>query len=703
MSNLRVACLVLACLLEKTESNGSNSVRRNGIWEAAGVSKFWRGAITCLALWLGMHFLTNVAVALDYTIRKIVGGLNQPTVAAFAPGDDNDLYIAELKEGAAVTSLGRIVKYDQTTHTKTTVVDVGGTVTTGDGGVVGLTFNPDFQSNGLFYISYNKSESGTFFNYLEEYHMNPDGTAAPTTTRNGTGVIYRYPTLNASNFHTIDWIGFDPTATGDARNYLYVTTGDGGPNIGNTYATSTTLPVGDRNKPYPQSPTNPYGKILRLDVNPAAADAFPSDTNKNFAVPPTNPFAGGANGALPEVMAGGLKNPFRGNFDRATGDFYVGDVGNLGRDEIDFIKAGTMGTPITSYDFGWPVKEGLLDPPFGVATGATYNFSDQDPSTPMINPIEEHHHTGDPSVPASAQAQTVIGGVVYHGPITSLQGKYIYGDYWTSHMYLSNFDRETDPATFNGANLTNFQEVSGLWDSLIPGNPPGIDIEFPVNFSEDNQGNLYIVSFGNSPTDVLNGGSVRGAAGLGIGEIYELVYTPIAGDYNHNGVVDAADYTVWRDSFGQLGANLAADGDNDGQIDAGDYDIWVMNFGNTASGAGSGAAVPEPGTIALATLSLAMCAVASGARLFRCRVQGRPDSKFAAHVKQAEQIEHPVVVPILSRRNLRFPQLFRELLGERLSGSQAGHGVGADKSGRVIGAERPAVERIMVAIFGEPL
>jgi hypothetical protein len=68
--------------------------------------------------------------------------------------------------------------------------------------------------------------------------------------------------------------------------------------------------------------------------------------------------------------------------------------------------------------------------------------------------------------------------------------------------------------------------VSGLWDSLIPGNPLGIDIEFPISFSEDSRGNLYVVSFGNSPTDSLNGGTVRGVAGLGIGEIYELTAVP---------------------------------------------------------------------------------------------------------------------------------------------------------------------------------
>jgi PEP-CTERM motif len=71
----------------------------------------------------------------------------------------------------------------------------------------------------------------------------------------------------------------------------------------------------------------------------------------------------------------------------------------------------------------------------------------------------------------------------------------------------------------------------------------------------------------------------------------------LTGDYNHNGIVDAADYTIWRDTFGQtVAAGTGADGDGDGIIGQNDYAVWTTNFGRTAPGAGSGAAaaVPEP-------------------------------------------------------------------------------------------------------------
>ncbi len=87
----------------------------------------------------------------------------------------------------------------------------------------------------------------------------------------------------------------------------------------------------------------------------------------------------------------------------------------------------------------------------------------------------------------------------------------------------------------------------------------------------------------------------------------ELAFA-LTGDYNGNGVVDAADYTVWRDSLDQMGSGLAADGDGDGAIDADDYGVWASHFGE-AAGSGGGAAlfsagplspaVPEPASLVI--------------------------------------------------------------------------------------------------------
>jgi hypothetical protein len=85
----------------------------------------------------------------------------------------------------------------------------------------------------------------------------------------------------------------------------------------------------------------------------------------------------------------------------------------------------------------------------------------------------------------------------------------------------------------------------------------------------------------------------------------------LLGDYNKNGTVDAADYALWRNTIGEMGADLAADGNENGQVDAGDYDIWRWHFGNTAKlGPGSGAyladtaGVPEPSTLVLVIVAV---------------------------------------------------------------------------------------------------
>jgi hypothetical protein len=83
-----------------------------------------------------------------------------------------------------------------------------------------------------------------------------------------------------------------------------------------------------------------------------------------------------------------------------------------------------------------------------------------------------------------------------------------------------------------------------------------------------------------------------------------MVPTGLTGDYNHNGIVDAADYTVWRDMLGST-SNLAADGNGNGIIDAGDYAVWRSHFGHTAgSGSFASGGVPEPATILLMVLTL---------------------------------------------------------------------------------------------------
>ena len=82
----------------------------------------------------------------------------------------------------------------------------------------------------------------------------------------------------------------------------------------------------------------------------------------------------------------------------------------------------------------------------------------------------------------------------------------------------------------------------------------------------------------------------------------------VAGDYNSNGIVDAADYVVWRKTLGQTGTGLAADGNANNQIDQGDFDTWRAHLGQTAGSGTSVTAIPEPPSIVLLIVTLAATA-----------------------------------------------------------------------------------------------
>jgi alpha-L-arabinofuranosidase len=105
---------------------------------------------------------------------------------------------------------------------------------------------------------------------------------------------------------------------------------------------------------------------------------------------------------------------------------------------------------------------------------------------------------------------------------------------------------------------------------------------------------------------------------------YIIPRLPIPGDYNNDGIVDAADYTVWRDSLGQTGTGLAADGTGsggtpDGVVDDLDYQYWVDHFGATSAGSGAGSAggVPEPSSLLMLAAS-SVAVVLAGRGLFDC-------------------------------------------------------------------------------------
>ena len=297
-----------------------------------------------------------------------------------------------------------------------------------------------------------------------------------------------------------------------------------------------------------QDVTKLRGKILRINVD---GDDFPEDAMRDSAIPATNPFASG--GGAPEVFAYGLRHPFRNGFDRQTGDLYIGDVGSRFYEEINFLPGGTNG----GQNFGWRPREGFED---------NVDFAEPEPAN-AIDPIHAHAH---------GSGAAVIGGYVYRGTeIPWLQGTYLFGDF-IQHTLMS--------FRYDGTTVSEFTDRAPELASSL-GAFGGI-----ASFAEDAGGELYLIDYNN-------------------GDIHRIVAAPPVeqGDYNQDGVVDAADYTVWRNIFGQpVTPHTLADGDGSGIIDEGDYDRWKSNFGlvTGSGGSGSSAGVPEPSALCLVVLGV---------------------------------------------------------------------------------------------------
>jgi hypothetical protein len=144
-------------------------------------------------------------------------------------------------------------------------------------------------------------------------------------------------------------------------------------------------------------------------------------------------------------------------------------------------------------------------------------------------------------------------------------------------------------AVFIGDSLLSFQNGRDVAAAVVAHE---IGHNLGLNHSADGSANLMAGSNGTSQQ--LTADQI--ATVLSSTSFPQPISTQLTGDYNHNGLVDASDYTVWLDTLGST-TKLAADGNDSGAIDAGDYTVWKTNFGRTASsGAGSATAVPEPAT-----------------------------------------------------------------------------------------------------------
>ncbi len=328
---------------------------------------------------------------------ELVATVDRPVAMATRPGDPR-LYVAQQD--------GTVVAIDTDGAKPLVVLDLRGrTEAAGEQGLLGLAFAPDGET---LFVNYTDRNGDTS---IDAFTMRADAPVR-RSRRQVLAVAQPYANHNGGN------LAFGPDG------YLYVGLGDGG---------SAGDPLGNG-----QSLGTLLGKMLRIDPQPAG--------NLPYAIPSDNPFVDEPD-ARPEIWAYGLRNPWRYSFDRATGDLWIGDVGQSDREEIDLQPASSSG----GENYGWNIVEG------------THPFQG-DPSDALQPPIYDYGHDNGECA--------VTGGYVYRGSaIPSLAGTYLFADVCVGEL-----------------------ETLRVADGAVDHGDLGLHVDAPASFGEDLNGEVYVLS-----------------------------------------------------------------------------------------------------------------------------------------------------------------------------------------------------------------
>ncbi|MCI0547782.1 MAG: PQQ-dependent sugar dehydrogenase [Candidatus Rokubacteria bacterium] len=361
--------------------------------------------VALLALGLVTAGLAGPAAA-QIQVQQIATGLPSPIGITHAPDGSGRLFINLQR--------GKIVIWDGTKILPKPFLDLTSLVTCcGEQGLLGVAFHPDYTTNGFFFVFYTNSAGNTA---VVRYRVSADPDVAnPASALPILSIAQPEPNHNGGQLQ------FGPDG------YLYIGVGDGGGS-------------GDpQNRS--QNRQELLGKILRIDVDR-------TEGGKNYAIPPTNPFADNTNGWKEEIWAYGLRHPWRFSFDRATDDLWIGDVGQNEWEEVNFEAAGSAG----GLNYGWRRMEGkhCFNPP-----------SNCNPGTLVLPVLEYSHSLGC----------SITGGYRYRGSAyPALVGTYFYADYCSGRIW---------GATENGAGSFTSTQLLGTSLSI-------------VSFGESEDGELFL-------------------------------------------------------------------------------------------------------------------------------------------------------------------------------------------------------------------
>ncbi len=311
---------------------------------------------------------------LSIRLDPVVTNLNSPLGIVSARDGSGRLFVVEQPGRIRIVRDGAVL--DQPFLNIIPRVSSGG-----ERGLLGLAFAPGYPADPRFFVDYTDTSGNTVVSSFTVPAATPDQADA-TTER----VLLHIDQPFAN--HNGGALAFGPD--GD----LYIGMGDGG---------SGGDPLGNG-----QSTTTLLAKILR--IRPGAADG----SGPAYTIPPDNPFAGSAS-ARPEILAYGLRNPWRLSFDRATGDLWIGDVGQGNWEEVDVLRATDPINPAPN--FGWNVMEGRH----------CYNAASCD-QTGLVLPVAEYDH---------GQGCAIVGGYVGRDPAEpALYGGYVYGDDCSGNIWV---------------------------------------------------------------------------------------------------------------------------------------------------------------------------------------------------------------------------------------------------------------------------
>jgi glucose/arabinose dehydrogenase len=314
------------------------------------------------ALVCGLIVPPNQASA---AVEEVITGLVEP-IRLVAPAGDSRLFIPQRN--------GLILLFDQQGTSLGTFLDISVlTIASGEGGLLGLAFPPNYAVTGHFYIGYTNLQGDSRIARYSVSAGNPD-VANPNS-----GEILLSVVQPASN-HNNGQLEFGPDGM------LYIGFGDGG------------------TRDSAQDDQQLLGKILRIDVSSPIG----------YSIPPDNPFVDTP--ARQEIWAKGLRNPWCFSFDRLTGDLYIADVGQYSWEEIDAQVAGSPG----GLNYGWPLMEG------DSCHIPSTNCNDGS----LTLPIFAYARGGDPF------RCSITGGYVYRGSAApSLAGRYFFSDFCSTQIW----------------------------------------------------------------------------------------------------------------------------------------------------------------------------------------------------------------------------------------------------------------------------